>query len=467
MRLVKPAKIRAFLITQIRRFMFGFKRSKAELLPYELLSEIFLHCLPANGLPRPSICDAPILFVRVCTFWRSVALATPQLWAKISLSCSLPSPHTRVWRHEVGIQEWLRRSWSCPLSFEIAEHRYHRVLAPIITSTLQPEAHRWKAVRFHTDCACADRIVDMLCSPGATPMLTDLRFIRHKEFRRKARITSTPQLSTIHLCSMDTTVFGKRKLHALRELRINPGSSQAYSFMLTQCPSLEILEIICPSHGLFLPKDTLHSFRRLHTFIVDGQHWHVHGSHHTQSWLNSLDTPSLTSLAVTNFSGPCLPSSTTFLSSFLARCGSRLQRLRVSGEFLLYDNLVECLRHTPHLESLSVESFMLTEHLPALCPRLVHFDILVREFMPKERALLAIDTIVSRWVASKLKGRDVISPATIRVEFNNLSVVLKYPEIIQCINQGLRVQQLCPDTDNWWASQLPLLTHKGNGKMSK
>ncbi|KAE9400643.1 hypothetical protein BT96DRAFT_818902, partial [Gymnopus androsaceus JB14] len=49
-------------------------------LPAEVLSEIFFHCLPTDRNPVRSIKEAPLLFTRVCSRWRSIALESPRLW---------------------------------------------------------------------------------------------------------------------------------------------------------------------------------------------------------------------------------------------------------------------------------------------------------------------------------------------------------------------------------------------------
>ncbi|KII83658.1 hypothetical protein PLICRDRAFT_67736, partial [Plicaturopsis crispa FD-325 SS-3] len=47
--------------------------------PAEILSEVFIHCLPAVG-DVPSMMCAPLLVMSVCKRWHAVALSTPQLW---------------------------------------------------------------------------------------------------------------------------------------------------------------------------------------------------------------------------------------------------------------------------------------------------------------------------------------------------------------------------------------------------
>ncbi|KAJ7664556.1 hypothetical protein DFH06DRAFT_962277, partial [Mycena polygramma] len=49
-------------------------------LPNEIVSLIFVYCLPAHGRVRPSTRKAPLLLARVCGFWRDIALSTGPLW---------------------------------------------------------------------------------------------------------------------------------------------------------------------------------------------------------------------------------------------------------------------------------------------------------------------------------------------------------------------------------------------------
>ncbi|KAJ7205013.1 hypothetical protein GGX14DRAFT_306305, partial [Mycena pura] len=49
-------------------------------LPNEIVSHIFVDCLPSHGRVRPSRRTAPLLFTRICRHWRYIALATCELW---------------------------------------------------------------------------------------------------------------------------------------------------------------------------------------------------------------------------------------------------------------------------------------------------------------------------------------------------------------------------------------------------
>ena len=54
-------------------------------IPQDILREIFYHCLPTHRNSIMSATDAPVVLTRVCSLWRSVALTTPCIWAKIHI----------------------------------------------------------------------------------------------------------------------------------------------------------------------------------------------------------------------------------------------------------------------------------------------------------------------------------------------------------------------------------------------
>ncbi|KAF9479223.1 hypothetical protein BDN70DRAFT_700791 [Pholiota conissans] len=67
-------------------------------IPYDVLREIFLHCLPHNPHEwrnrQPSTKIAPILLCHVCSSWRTVALTSPKLWTHIGYY--FPAEWTRI-----------------------------------------------------------------------------------------------------------------------------------------------------------------------------------------------------------------------------------------------------------------------------------------------------------------------------------------------------------------------------------
>lgn len=55
-------------------------------IPYDILTEIFHHCLPQRRLEhrQPDTMTAPMLLCHICSSWRTIALEIPTLWSHLS-----------------------------------------------------------------------------------------------------------------------------------------------------------------------------------------------------------------------------------------------------------------------------------------------------------------------------------------------------------------------------------------------
>ncbi|KAJ7175146.1 hypothetical protein C8R43DRAFT_598563 [Mycena crocata] len=106
--------------------------SAALALPYELTSKIFLHCLPLDRRIRPGRKRAPLQLSQICSHWRAVALATPELWSSIYLEFSrrvdyegvpwifdMPGGEVAVDHTCELVELWLARSVSFPTSITL------------------------------------------------------------------------------------------------------------------------------------------------------------------------------------------------------------------------------------------------------------------------------------------------------------------------------------------------------------
>lgn len=58
-----------------------------DLLPPEMLVEIFFHVIALNYRPRlrPSVFRSPFLITQICSSWRKLAHSSPQLWTQVTL----------------------------------------------------------------------------------------------------------------------------------------------------------------------------------------------------------------------------------------------------------------------------------------------------------------------------------------------------------------------------------------------
>ncbi|KAG1897080.1 uncharacterized protein F5891DRAFT_1243630 [Suillus fuscotomentosus] len=85
-------------------------------LPNEILSKIFVHCLPEDEHLSLAQNEAPMLLTRVCKKWRGVAVATSDLWYKLHLNLK---NKTDLQQQDNLYHSCLERSKGRPLSLVI------------------------------------------------------------------------------------------------------------------------------------------------------------------------------------------------------------------------------------------------------------------------------------------------------------------------------------------------------------
>ncbi|KAJ7221893.1 hypothetical protein C8J57DRAFT_1198444, partial [Mycena rebaudengoi] len=87
-------------------------------LPPELLSHTFVLCADDDPDYFPAVDLVPLLLLQVCHAWRSIALATPALWARMNY---------QIWKPEdIAIADtWLSRSGAYPLDLQIVASYTH------------------------------------------------------------------------------------------------------------------------------------------------------------------------------------------------------------------------------------------------------------------------------------------------------------------------------------------------------
>ncbi|KAF7353377.1 F-box domain-containing protein [Mycena sanguinolenta] len=123
-------------------------------LPPEIMSCVFIECLPNDSDARPSNGRAPLLLVRVCRRWTDIALSTPYLWS--SLEITAQSRHLFSRSTLRGLETWFSRAHTLPLSLKI-QHNVDRSqivdisgLETLDISDLLPRVERL-TVWFHMD----------------------------------------------------------------------------------------------------------------------------------------------------------------------------------------------------------------------------------------------------------------------------------------------------------------------------
>jgi hypothetical protein len=152
-------------------------RSLLRCLPDELLSRIFIECIPTQGATvslETSVYEAPMLLCHVCSRWRSVAISTPQLWNRLVATISLaPLPHSSHSRRLISlVQEWFQRAKTLPLFLRFASHLNYFQCSP--DDPIVEEAD----VPHDLLCALSSRLTCLDLALGWTPKYLEL--LSHK-----------------------------------------------------------------------------------------------------------------------------------------------------------------------------------------------------------------------------------------------------------------------------------------------
>ncbi|KAJ8519732.1 hypothetical protein ONZ45_g3331 [Pleurotus djamor] len=112
-------------------------------LPNELIAQIFLECSALNG--GDDFTYTRCRLMSICTTWREIALATPQLWTFISL------------RRPQWLATSLHHSKSAPLIVEYTKTQ--QTLDSDLVETLKHEMHRFKDLRVNWPRADASALL--------------------------------------------------------------------------------------------------------------------------------------------------------------------------------------------------------------------------------------------------------------------------------------------------------------------
>ncbi|KAK1227954.1 hypothetical protein PQX77_009001 [Marasmius sp. AFHP31] len=162
-------------------------------LPSEVLSQIFIACLPTAHHATRDLTQAPLIFTVISRRFRDVALSTPQLWNSIHLTI-LPSYNdpkdfnteeyiARVSHRRDGVKLWLERSAALPLSFSLVLERkiYESgALGDLLAATKLLEVFtqhhlRWKDVYLRVSRDIEIQILNRFASDEHFPILQHLK----------------------------------------------------------------------------------------------------------------------------------------------------------------------------------------------------------------------------------------------------------------------------------------------------
>ncbi|KAJ7334720.1 hypothetical protein DFH08DRAFT_784773 [Mycena albidolilacea] len=84
-------------------------------LPFEIIAQIFVFCLPPEDDALPWRTEAPLLLAGICRHWRDAAMATHELWNTVHLSLRPRS----VLKVAPLLDFWIPRAGNLPLSMSL------------------------------------------------------------------------------------------------------------------------------------------------------------------------------------------------------------------------------------------------------------------------------------------------------------------------------------------------------------
>ncbi|KAJ7649028.1 hypothetical protein DFH06DRAFT_1049677 [Mycena polygramma] len=114
-------------------------------LPEDIVREIFMACMPASSNAGMGVKEAPLLLCRICSGWRHLALATPELWSSLHIVVSRRSTGEGL---AATAKCWLSRSGVLPLSISL-DSNCTRAYFPYMSRLLAALAEfsiRWESI---------------------------------------------------------------------------------------------------------------------------------------------------------------------------------------------------------------------------------------------------------------------------------------------------------------------------------
>ncbi|KAJ6513020.1 hypothetical protein C8R45DRAFT_332248 [Mycena sanguinolenta] len=329
-------------------------------IPPEVLGEIFVHCLSRDDpFIKAAVDCCPLLLTQISSNWRSVALATPSLWASIAVKLTTKSCLPKL----DLIKEWIARSGSWPLSFCIEEfitkdyYDEGMITSTAVLNLYAPHYHRWRAIRLQYQDWRID--TGFLGLPRDVPpqTLESLHLARDfwqtAEYDQLSLMLSAPRLQNCTWVSNTEIGTFHAPFPQLTTLLLErPLVAEDFMRILCEGPKIELYQFFVLGSAavsnltpLASPFVLRHNLRSL-DLTAD-----LFGPLFSQ-----LELPSLTHISLRRFDigphpAPVWPHQE--FMSLLTRSKCSLEHLGLVDVDISPDQLIDCLRHTsPSLEKL-------------------------------------------------------------------------------------------------------------------
>ena len=309
-------------------------------LPREIIAEIFSNCLIHE--PRETVWmssgNAPLLLCRVCSSWRTLALALPQLWASVGILIRHPDDTDRsICTHITNA--WLERSGILPLTITIDNGDYCASWPPIILdailSVVCSHSSRWQNITVISWVPMSFPQLDIL------PILRAFQIQVFTNLEQKA--ISLPFSGSPRL----TRLTWQYPLDAPIDPRI-PWSQISYLHLTNNISFFAALETIrlCPQLEHFTTHLTTESIEGHHPTTVENHRLRtltldISGHPDYSPFFDLLILPELKEFTMSARSNA--PSGRVAFLDFLTRSNCKLHKLEL--RYCAFEPFVECLEH--------------------------------------------------------------------------------------------------------------------------
>ncbi|KAJ7043045.1 hypothetical protein C8F04DRAFT_1286972, partial [Mycena alexandri] len=173
-------------------------------LPRDILQEIFLACLPTDRNAVMSQTEAPLLLCRICSAWRNIAQATPQLWASVHIPFHYVLADKRRMH---ALADWLQRSAECPLSLSLVGDVWDHGWGQSNISLSSDGVAEISELLIGTFVEVPAPMLELLKLAGDLRGLVDLTGAQIWDEPKKIALVQGEHLREVHLCSLHPMTF--------------------------------------------------------------------------------------------------------------------------------------------------------------------------------------------------------------------------------------------------------------------
>ncbi|KII88598.1 hypothetical protein PLICRDRAFT_629807 [Plicaturopsis crispa FD-325 SS-3] len=317
-------------------------------LPLEIVSRVFIHCLPPDMYFPIRRDTAPLLFTQICRSWRTVALSTPQLWCSLGIWLYYNDPRPII----DMFHTWMARSGQLPFSLFLSQPYEVEGLRDAVADVLTQYLYRWRNILLQLHAASPP----MRPILGEAPLLCDFELFAPEGLYPRVPISPTPNLRRFTWNALgDYSLLRNIPLEQLTQLSFSPTISMDDALtLLRTCVVLEECSLKMDTQDCSPLRTPLaHSTLQSSTVVTMGP---------SDSFLDSLVLPALNSISLEHISGhvsepdPDKHRRPHALQHLFARSKFALRDLTLKQAFIDETDLIQCLADHHSLVTLDVDN---------------------------------------------------------------------------------------------------------------